>query len=86
MIEQEDDLERSICNAATRGRWRNWRNNTTIRSEIWRILRYKSHLAGMRFRSEKPRGTSHTCPHCGKPTQTYRSSRLHHRAEPVKWG
>src|SRR6266567_4419855 len=35
-----------------RGRWRNWRNNTTIRSEIWHIVRYKSHLVGMRFRSE----------------------------------
>ncbi len=69
-----------------RGKWRNWRNNTTIRSEIWRILRYKSHLAGIRFRSEKPRGTSHTCPRCGKAAQTYRSPRLHHRTDPVKWG
>jgi putative transposase len=69
-----------------RGRWRNWRNNTTIRSEIWHILRYKSHLLGIRFRSERPRGTSHTCPRCGRPAQTYRSSRTHHRSEPVKWG
>ena len=69
-----------------RGRWRNWRNNTTIRSEIWRILRYKSHLLGIRFRSERPRGTSHTCPRCGNPAQTYRSSRLAHRSEPVTWG
>jgi putative transposase len=69
-----------------RGRWRNWRNNTTIRSEIWRILRYKSHLAGIRFRSERPGGTSHTCPRCGKPADTYRSARLEHRSEPIKWG
>lgn len=69
-----------------RGRWRNWRNTTTIRSEIWHILRYKSHLLGIRFRSERPRGTSHTCPRCGRPAQTYRSSRMHHRSEPVKWG
>jgi putative transposase len=69
-----------------RGRWRNWRNNTTIRSEIWRILRYKSHLLGIRFRSERPRGTSHTCPRCGNPAHTYRSSRLAHRSEPVTWG
>jgi len=69
-----------------RGRWRNWRNNTTIRSEIWRILRYKSHLLGIRFRSERPRGTSHTCPRCGNPAQTYRSSRRPHLAELVKWG
>ncbi len=50
-----------------RGRWRNYRNNTTIRSDIGRILRYKCHLLGIRFHSERPRGTSHTCPHCGKP-------------------
>ncbi len=69
-----------------RGRWRTWRNNTTIRSEIWHILRYKCHLAGIRFRSERPRGTSHTCPRCGQPASTYRSPRLIHRTEPVKWG
>jgi len=69
-----------------RGKWRNWRNNTTIRSEIWRILRYKSHLCGIRFRSERPRGTSHTCPRCGKEARTYRSPRPHHRNDPVKWG
>ncbi len=69
-----------------RGKWRNWRNNTTIRSEIWHILRYKSHLLGIRFRSERPRGTSHTCPRCGKPAQTYRSPRMHHQSDPVKWG
>ena len=69
-----------------RGRWRNWRNNVTIRAEIWRILRYKCHLVGIRFRSETPDGTSHTCPHCGEQARTYRSPRLHHRADPVKWG
>jgi transposase len=69
-----------------RGRWRNWRNNTTIRAEIWRILRYKCHLAGLRFRSERPRGTSHTCPRCGQPAKTYRSPRPEHRSDPVKWG
>ncbi len=69
-----------------RGKWRNWRNNTTIRSEIWHILRYKSHLLGIRFRSERPRGTSHTCPRCGKPAQTHRSPRMHHQSDPVKWG
>jgi putative transposase len=69
-----------------RGKWRNWRNNTTIRSDIWHILRYKSHLMGIRFRSERPRGTSHTCPRCGQPAQTYRSARIQHRSDPVKWG
>ncbi len=69
-----------------RGKWRNWRNNTTIRSDIWHILRYKSHLVGIRFRSERPGGTSHTCPRCGKAAETYRSPRLHHRSDPIKWG
>jgi transposase len=69
-----------------RGKWRNWRNNTTIRSNIWHILRYKSHLLGIRFRSERPGGTSHTCPRCGKAAETYRSARAHHRRNPVKWG
>jgi len=69
-----------------RGKWRNWRNNATIRGEIWQVLRYKSHLAGIRFRSERPRGTSHTCPRCGSPVETYRSPRLEHRSDPVKWG
>ena len=69
-----------------RGKWRNWRNSTTIRADIWHILRYKSHVLGMRFRSERPRGTSHTCPRCGRPAETYRSPRLPHRSDPVKWG
>jgi putative transposase len=69
-----------------RGKWRNWRNNATIRGEIWRMLRYKCHLAGIRFRSEKPRQSSHTCPRCGESAQTYRSPRLEHRRDPVKWG
>jgi len=53
-----------------RGRWRNYCNNSTIRGEIWRLLRYKCHLLGLRFHTEQPRGTSHTCPHCGVPAKT----------------
>jgi putative transposase len=67
-----------------RGRWRNYCNNSTIRGEIWRLLRYKCHLLGLRFHTEQPRGTSHTCPHCGVPAKTYRSSCDRHEA--VKWG
>jgi hypothetical protein len=67
-----------------RGRWRNYCNNSTIRGEIWRLLRYKCHLIGLRFHTEQPRGTSHTCPHCGRPAKTYRSSS--DRKEAVKWG
>ena len=69
-----------------RGKWRNWRNNTTIRSNIWSILRYKCHLVGIRFRSEHPRGTSHTCPRCAKPANTYKSPRPEHRSKPIDWG
>ncbi len=67
-----------------RGRWRNYRNNSQIRGEIWRLLRYKCHLIGLRFHTEQPRGTSHTCPHCGRPSKTYRSPS--DRKEAVKWG
>lgn len=67
-----------------RGRWRNYRNNTTIRGEIWRLLRYKCHLVGLRFHTEQPRGTSHTCPRCGAPSNTYRTSSDCKKA--VKWG
>ena len=67
-----------------RGRWRNYRNNSQIRGEIWRLLRYKCHLIGLRFHTEQPRGTSHTCPHCGLPAKTYRSPS--ERKEAVKWG
>src|SRR5216684_5074596 len=46
-----------------RGRWRNYRNNSTIRGEIWRLLRYKCHLIGLQFHPEQPRSTRPTCPH-----------------------
>src|SRR5450755_243927 len=67
-----------------RGRWRNYRNNSTIRGEIWRLLRYKCHLISLRFHTEQPRGTSHTCPHCGAPAKTYRDPS--DRKQAVKWG
>ena len=67
-----------------RGRWRNYRTNSTIRGEIWRLVRYKCHLIGLRFHTEQPRGTSHTCPRCGAPANTYRSPS--ERKEAVKWG
>jgi len=66
------------------GRWRNYRNNTTIRGEIWRLVRYKCHLVGLRFRTCRPRGTSHTCPRCGMPAKTYRAP--DDRGEAVSWG
>lgn len=56
-----------------RGKWRNWRNNSQIRGELWRVLRYKCYLAGIRLEWQQPRHTSHTCPRCGKPANTYRS-------------
>lgn len=67
-----------------RGRWRNYRNNSTIRGEIWRLLRYKCRLIGLRFHTEYPRGTSHACPRCGKAAKTYRDPS--DRTKDVKWG
>ena len=56
-----------------KGRWRNWRNNTTLRSAITKVLRYRAKVLGLRVRFEYPRGTSHACPRCGKPANTFKS-------------
>ncbi len=59
-----------------KGRWVNWRNNAQIRGALWRCLRYKCHLAALHLVWQYPRGTTHTCPHCGEPAQTYASPAL----------
>jgi hypothetical protein len=69
-----------------RGRFRNWRNNTTVRGEVWRTLTYKCHLLGMRARQVEPRGTTHTCPHCHQPAKTYASSAPADRKKARSWG
>lgn len=56
-----------------KGRWRNWRNNSQVRGALWRVLRYKCFLAGMRLEWQQPRHTSHTCPRCGQVADTYTS-------------
>src|SRR6266700_4243701 len=67
-----------------RGKWRNWRNNSQIRGELWRVLRYKCFLAGMRLEWQQPRHTSHTCPRCGKSAHT--STSPEHRSKVNDWG
>lgn len=69
-----------------RGRFRNWRNNTTVRGELWRTLKYKCHLLGIRARQVEPRGTTHTCPHCHQPAKTYASSAPSDRKKARSWG
>ncbi len=59
-----------------KGRWVNWRNNTQIRGALWRTLHYKCHLSGLHLVWQYPRGTTHTCPHCGQPAHTYASPAL----------
>jgi putative transposase len=59
-----------------RGRWVNWRNNSQIRGALWRTLRYKCRLSGLHLAWQYPRGTTHTCPKCGKPANTYTSPDL----------
>ena len=56
-----------------KGRWRNWRNNSQVRGALWRVLRYKCFLAGVHLEWQQPRQTSHTCPRCGSPANTYSS-------------
>ena len=68
----------------TQGRWRNWRNNSQVRGALWRVLRYKCFLAGLRLEWQRPRHTSHVCPRCGQSANTYAS--LAHRNEPMDWG
>ncbi|GCE10019.1 zinc ribbon domain-containing protein [Dictyobacter aurantiacus] len=67
-----------------KGRWRNWRNNSQVRGELWRVLRYKCFLAGIRLEWQQPRHTSHTCPRCGSPAHTFRSPE--HRSSVSEWG
>jgi putative transposase len=56
---------------SARGRWVRWRNNSQIRGALWRCLRYKCHLSGLHLAWQHASGTTHTCPHCGKPAHTY---------------
>jgi putative transposase len=67
-----------------KGRWRNWRNNAQVRGALWRILRYKCFLAGIRLEWQQPRQTSHVCPRCGNPANTYASPE--HRSKVIDWG
>jgi putative transposase len=69
-----------------RGRFRNWRNNTTVRGELWRVLKYKCQMLGMRARQVEPRGTTHTCPHCHRPAKTYASPAPADRKTSLRWG
>jgi len=71
---------------SVRGRWRNWRTNTTIRSEVQRVLAYKAHRWGIRCRLEAPKETSHTCPRCHQSANTYRSAHLAEEIIAVDWG
>jgi putative transposase len=68
-----------------RGRFRNWRNNTTVRGELWRVLKYKCHLLGIRARQVEPRGTTHTCPRCHHPAKTYLSPASSDRKKALDW-
>ena len=67
-----------------KGRWRNWRNNSQVRGELWRVLRYKCFLTGIRLEWQQPRHTSHVCPRCGNPANTFSSPE--HRGQINDWG
>jgi len=54
-----------------KGRWVHWRNNSQVRGALWKCLRYKCHLSGLHLAWQHASGTTHTCPHCGKPANTY---------------
>jgi transposase len=67
-----------------KGRWRNWRNNSQVRGELWRVLRYKCFLTGIRLEWQQPRHTSHVCPRCGSQAKTFTSPS--HRMQANDWG
>ena len=67
-----------------KGRWRNWRNNVQVRGTLWRVLRYKCYLAGMRLEWQHPRHTSHVCPRCGNRANTFSSPA--HLEQAHAWG
>jgi transposase len=83
-IESLSTLKSTGRGKGVKGRWRQYRKNTTIRGEIWRLLKYKCLLAGIRLRTVLPKDTSHTCPRCGKPANTYRSPTDRSKVE--AWG
>src|SRR5258708_5508977 len=57
-----------------KGRWVHWRNNSQIRGALWRVLRYKCHMAGLRLEWQYASGTTHTCPHCVTPVKGHHLS------------
>ena len=67
-----------------KGRWRNWRNNSQVRGELWRVLRYKCFLTGVRLEWQQPRHTSHVCPRCGSLANTFSSPE--HHSQINDWG
>jgi putative transposase len=69
-----------------RGRWRDIRNNTTVRGELRRVLGYKCAQLGLRARQVEPRGTTHTCPHCHQPARTFASPAPADRRKALDWG
>jgi hypothetical protein len=69
-----------------RGRFRNWRNNSTVRGVVWSMLKYKCHLLGIRARQVEARGTTHTCPRCHEPAKTYASPAISDRHKAIDWG
>lgn len=68
----------------TKGKWRNWRNNSQIRGALWQVLKYKCFLSGIHLEWQQPRGTSHTCPRCTKAANTYKSPE--HLSKVIDWG
>ena len=83
-IENLSTLKSTGRGKGVKGRWRQYRKNTTIRGEIWRLLKYKCLLAGVRLRAVPPQHSSHICPRCGQPANTYRSPADRSKVE--DWG
>ena len=55
------------------------------RGELWRVLRYKCYLLGIRLRDVEAGGTTHTLPRCHQPAKTYLSPDPSHRKKADDW-
>ncbi len=56
-----------------------------MRGELWRVLKYKCYLLGIRARQVEARGTTHTCPQCHQPAKTYLSPAEQDRKKASDW-
>src|SRR5258708_3818226 len=69
-----------------RGRWRNWRNNTTVRGELWRGGNENKNLFWVAAGAPGAAGPPPHSPPPREPPTTFASSAPADRKKAIKWG